>query len=455
LLSVSFPKDFIWGTATSSYQIEGASFEDGKGKSIWDTFSHTPGKVLNGDTGDTACDHYHRYKEDVMHMKQLGLKSYRFSISWPRVFPEGRGKVNQKGLDFYKALVEELLKNGIQPMATLYHWDLPQALQDRGGWDNRDTIGYFTDYADTIFRSLGDRVSLWITHNEPFCTSMLGNYTGENAPGYNDPALAVRVSHNLLLSHAETVALYRQSNMKGKIGITLILYPVHPLTQIPGDINAARRMDGVINRWFLDPVLKGRYPEDILEIYESELNSPDIREGDMEKIASNSIDFLGVNYYTRMVVKYSENDPLLGYEEVIPEGAVRTGIGWEIYPEGLYEMLSRIHNEYGQPEIFITENGAAYDDKIVSDASGGDGHIHDPERIKYLERHLMEVNRAIKEGVNVKGYYLWSLLDNFEWDYGYSQRFGIIHVDYKTQERRWKSSAYWYRDVIDKNGLEY
>lgn len=446
--SIVFPEDFMWGAATSSYQIEGAVAEDGRGPSIWDTFSHTPGKVHNGDTGDVACDHYHMYRQDVAIMRGLGLKGYRFSTAWPRIFPKGGGRANQKGIDFYKSLVEELLKNNIEPMATLYHWDLPQALQDKGGWKNRDTVKYFTEYAWTMFEALGDMVKLWITHNEPLCTAFLGNATGENAPGYTDPALALQVSHSLLLSHAEAVNVYKQENYGGKIGITINLYPIHPATQSAKDVETAKFVDGIFNRWFLDPVIKGVYPNDVLRVYKDRFKAPVIEPGDTELIADSEIDFLGVNYYTRNVVRYSEEDSLLGYEQINPEGVRYTGIGWEIYPEGLYEILNRIRKDYGNPTVYITENGAAFkDDRVVN------GVIEDKDRIDYIKQHLIEVNKAIRDGASVKGYFLWSLMDNFEWADGYSQRFGIIHVDFNTLERTWKRSAYWYRDVINNNGF--
>ncbi|MGI6776911.1 MAG: GH1 family beta-glucosidase [Acetivibrionales bacterium] len=445
---ISFPRNFIWGAATSAYQIEGAVNGGGRGVSIWDTFSHTPGKVFNGDTGDTACDHYNRYKQDVSLMKELGLKGYRFSIAWPRVFPEGRGKCNPKGLDFYKALVEELLKNNIEPVATLYHWDLPQIFQDMGGWLNSDTVEYFAEYSSVVFKELGDMVDLWITQNEPMSTAFLGNFTGDYAPGLTDPAVAVQVSHNLLLSHAEVVRIYRQMNLKGHIGIAFNFYPIHPASESPEDMKTAIRVDGVLNRWFADPLFKGKYPEDILEIFSEKLGSPVIKPGDMELIAGNSVDFLGINYYSRLVVKGSQNDPLLGYEQINPEGSSYTGIGWEIYPRGLYEILLRVRQDYGNIPMYITENGAAFrDDNLVS------GIIDDTDRIEYLQGHLFELWKAIKNGIDIRGYYLWSLMDNFEWEYGYSQRFGIIHVDYKTLERTWKKSAHWYRDVICENGF--
>jgi beta-glucosidase len=444
-----FPEKFLWGAATSSYQVEGAVKEDGRGESIWDRFSHTPGKILNGDTGDIACDHYHRFKEDIKIMKELGLKSYRFSIAWPRIFPNGKGTINPKGLDFYKQLVEELLEKGIEPMVTLYHWDLPQALQDKGGWHNRDTIGYFAEYAFYMYRVLGDRVKLWITHNEPLSSSHIGHATGEYAPGITDPTISAQVSHHIMLSHAQAVQAFRQSDCKdGSIGIVLYFAHIQPASDTQEDREIARMMDGVINRWFIDPVLKGSYPEETLDIFRKEFNAPVIEQEDMDFIKANPIDFLGINYYTRIVVRKSKEPAFLGCEIVVPEHANLTGIGWEIYPEGLYNILMKICLDYGNPLMYITENGAAFSDTQIKDKT-----IQDDDRIGYIKAHLIEINRAIKDGANIGGYFLWSLMDNFEWSHGYSQRFGIIHVDFETLKRSWKKSAFWYRDVIERNGV--
>jgi len=444
---ITFPKDFVWGAATASYQIEGAVTQDGRGESIWDRFSHTPGKVLNGDTGDVACDHYNRYKEDVQLMKELGLKGYRFSIAWPRIYPQGKGQVNQKGIDFYDSLVDELLKAGIEPAITLYHWDLPQTLQDMGGWDNRDVIDYFADYAFKMYDVLGDRVNKWITHNEPWVVAFVGNAFGEHAPGYKDYALAVRISHHLLLSHAKAVQAYRQSGSDGQIGITLNLTPVYPASDSPEDCEAAQFQDGFQNRWFLDPVFKGAYPEDILEFYQEKINAPVIQDGDMKLIADNSIDFIGINYYTRAVVKKGREAAFESIEHVHPEGTY-TEMGWEVYPKGLYDLLVRIHRDYNSPDIYITENGAAFkDDKSV------EGRVDDQDRLEYLRSHFEAAHKAIQDGVRLRGYYVWSLMDNFEWAFGYSKRFGIVYVDYETLKRTPKKSALWYRDVIADNGF--
>jgi beta-glucosidase len=446
---IDFPEDFVWGSATASYQIEGAANEDGRGESIWDKFSHTPLNTVNGDTGDIACDHYRRYKDDIRIMKQMGIKGYRFSISWSRIFPTGRGKINQKGVDFYSRLVDELLKNGIEPAVTLYHWDLPQALQDIGGWENRDTVEYFVEYAAYMFKVLGDRVKKWSTHNEPWVAAFAGNLSGRHAPGFTDFKLAVQISHHLILSHAKAVQAYKQLNQKdGKIGIVLNLYPVVPLANSKEDIETSILVDGYYNRWFLDPVLKGKYPEDILKLYTEKLNAPVIMPGDMEIIANNPMDYLGVNYYFRRIVKRSMDNTILKFSEIKPEGADYTEMDWEIYPEGLHDLLIRIKNDYNDPHIYITENGAAFkDDKRVN------GIVEDDDRVDFLRKHFAQAHRAIQAGVKLDGYYVWSLMDNFEWARGYSKRFGLIFIDYTTQERIWKKSAVWYKGVIENNGL--
>lgn len=447
---IYFPDNFIWGSATASYQIEGAVNEDGRGESIWDRFSHISGNTLNGDTGDVACDHYHRYKDDIKMMSEMGLKGYRFSISWSRIFPKGYGEVNQKGVDFYNNLVDELLKNGIEPAVTLYHWDLPQALQDIGGWENRDTVDYFVEYATYMFKMLGNRVKKWSTHNEPWVAAFAGNLAGRHAPGNTDLKLAVQVSHHLILSHAKVVQAYKKLNSKdGKIGIVLDLHPVVPATDSKEDYRASILVDGYQNRWFLDPVLKGKYPEDILKLYTEKLIAPDIMPGDMEIISNNPMDYLGINYYFRKVVKKSEENMFFKFSEVKPKGSEYTEMNWEIYPKGLYDFLIRIKNEYNNPHIYITENGAAFkDDKIVN------GIVEDDKRVDFLRQHFEQAHRAIKDGVKLDGYYVWSLMDNFEWARGYSKRFGLIFIDYKSLKRIWKKSALWYKDVIENNGIK-
>ncbi len=440
-----FPEGFIWGAATSAYQIEGAWNEDGKGPSIWDTFCRIPGKIRNGDTGDVAADHYHRWEEDVNIMAELGLKAYRFSISWPRIFPEGVGEVNRKGLDFYSRLVDKLLAHGIEPFVTLYHWDLPQALQDRGGWPSRDTAYAFAHYAETVAGELGDRVSFWITHNEPFVAALIGHFTGEHAPGIQDPSAAFSAAHHLLLSHGLAAqAIRAAASRKPEVGIVLNLHPVHPASPSEEDQLAARRFDGIINRMFLDPIFRGKYPEDIVELLGFLL--PEIRPGDMETI-SVPIDFIGINYYTRSVARFDPEFPLIQASQIHPEGNEYSQM-WEIYPPGIYEIVTRVWKEYNPNSIFLTENGVP-----VPDGVDFDGRVRDERRIRYLKNHLIHLHRAISEGAPVRGYFVWSLLDNFEWAYGYSMRFGLVYVDYPTQKRIIKDSGRWYAQVIRENGL--
>ncbi len=449
MTGLNFPKNFFWGAATASYQIEGGADADGKGESIWDRFSHIPGKITNGDTGDIACDHYHLYQQDVQLMKEIGLQSYRFSISWPRVFPVGRGKINPQGMDFYNRLVDELLEKGIEPAVTLYHWDLPQALQDKGGWGNRDIVDEFAEYAAYIFEVLGDRVKKWITHNEPWVVAFAGHYQGRHAPGLKDLPLAVQVSHYLILSHAKAVQAYRRSKYHdGSIGITLNLYPCVPGSDSPADRQAATLVDGHNNRWFLDPVLKGEYPADILKLYQEKLNSPVILPGDMELIKANPMDFLGVNYYFRKVIQHSGNHPFLQFEEIKPEGSRYTAMDWEITPQGLTDLLTRLDRDYNHPHIYITENGAAFKDDRWEEEI-----INDQDRVEFLEQHFAAAHRAIEAGVKLDGYYVWSLMDNFEWAHGFGKRFGLIYIDYPTRRRIWKKSALRFREVIKNNGL--
>uniref|UniRef100_A0A7C4GI51 Beta-glucosidase n=1 Tax=Fervidobacterium thailandense TaxID=1008305 RepID=A0A7C4GI51_9BACT len=430
-----FPKSFFFGTATAAYQIEGAVAEDGRGPSIWDVFSHTPGKTYNGDNGDVACDHYHRYKEDVQIMKEIGLNAYRFSISWPRVMPDGK-KVNQKGVDFYNRLVDELLKNDITPFITLYHWDLPQALYEKGGWLNPDIAMYFRAYATFMFTELGDRVKHWITLNEPWCSAFLGYFTGEHAPGHKNLQEALTAAHNLLRAHGHAVQAFREEIKDGKIGLTNVVMKVEPGDARPESFLAAGMVDKLVNAWFHDPVIYGRYPEEAVRLYrERGLNVPD---EDFD-IISAPVDFLGVNYYTRTLVIYDPNNPM-GFSYV--QGDLpKTEMGWEIYPQGLLDMLVYLKERYRLP-VYITENGMAGPDRLVN------GTVEDDYRIDYLVRHLEKVLEAINAGVDVRGYFIWSLMDNFEWAYGYSKRFGIVYVDYSTQKRIWKKSAYWLREFL-------
>jgi beta-glucosidase len=441
---VRVPPDFLWGVATASYQIEGSVTTDGRGESIWDRFSHTPGKVANGDTGDVACDHYRLYAQDVELMAGLGVQAYRFSVAWPRVLPQGSGRVNARGVAFYERLVDALLARGIKPAVTLYHWDLPEALQDKGGWANRDTAARFADYAEAVYRALGDRVALWITHNEPWVVAFLGHFTGEHAPGIRNLDTALAAAHHLLLSHGLAVDAYRSIGLAAPIGITLSLWPTVPASDREEDADAARVADGYHNRWFLDPLFRARYPQDMIEVF-GRLATPaaTVRDGDLAQI-SRPIDFLGVNYYTRGRMRRDPSGPL-GYSPLNPADLdlPLTMIGGEIVPEGLHDLLVRLAGEYGKPPIYITENGAPF-----PDAPGVDGQVHDPERVEFLRRHFVAALAAREEGVDLRGFFVWSLLDNFEWALGYGPRFGIVYVDYATQQRIPKESARFLRDVI-------
>ena len=435
-----FPEGFLLGAATAAYQIEGAPDEDGKGASIWDTFSHTPGKIRNGETGDVACDHYHRWREDIALMRELGLRTYRFSVSWPRIFPEGVRRVNQAGVDFYSRLVDGLLEAGIVPALTLFHWDLPQALQDRGGWANRETIDAFVVYADLLSRRLADRVPMWITHNEPSVVATDGHAVGEHAPGFTDPALAVQVAHNLLVSHGLAVPEIRSNGGK-KVGLSINVWPQAPATDSPEDVAAAKRQYAAEAGWFLDPLYGRGYPSEIMATYERLGWAPAVAEGDMQAIAART-DFLGLNYYSRSVVR---NDPAEEpwHTSGIDEEGEYTDIGWLVYPDGIYDLLTRVHADHAPAELYITENGAAFADVMTPD-----GQIHDDRRTAYLQGHFAAAARAIADGIPLRGYYVWSLMDNFEWAEGYSKRFGLIHVDHDTQARTIKDSGRYVQSVI-------
>ena len=440
---INFPDDFVWGAATASYQIEGAWNEDGKGESIWDRFSHTPGKVEGGDTGNVACDHYHRWRDDVALMEKLGLDAYRFSISWPRILPAGRGEVNQAGIDFYSQLVDALLEAGIEPYVTLYHWDLPQVLQDAGGWAERMVVDAFVEYANVISQALGDRVKNWITLNEPWVSAFLGYEHGIHAPGHTNLDEAIAASHHLLLSHGKAVPVIRQNCPDAKVGITLNLGPQVPASPSVADRKAATWTDGYINRWFLDPLVGRGYPQDMVKGWNNSMEF--LQDGDLDEIAV-PLDFLGVNYYTRGINRSSEISEEKNAPQTVFPNDEHTEMDWEVYPEGLYDTLGRLHFEYNFPAIYITENGAAFPDEVDAD-----NKVDDPARLSYIKRHLEMVNKSIQIGVPMKGYFVWSLFDNFEWALGYSKRFGIIYVDYATQERIVKSSGLWYRDVIAQN----
>ncbi|MCD9020198.1 GH1 family beta-glucosidase [Cohnella silvisoli] len=444
--SKKFPDSFVWGVAASSYQIEGAADRDGRTPSIWDTFSETPGKVYGGHTGALACEHYVRYPEDVRLMAQLGVKHYRFSVSWSRIFPE-KGVLNERGLAFYRSLLEEMEKHGITPLLTLYHWDLPQWIQDEGGWVNRNTIDYYLDYARVMFATFGADVPIWNTINEPWCAAILGYGVGVHAPGHTNWREAIVAAHHLLLASGLAIREYRKFGLTGRIGITLNLDHNDSATEDERDEAARRRHDGHLNRWFLDPLYKEDYPEDMKAWYHPRIGEFDfIVPGDMEIIGEPG-DFLGVNYYTRTVIREGNDHPVLLTEQVVQEGCEVTDMGWEVHPESLFKLLCRIRDDYADIPIYITENGAAQDDHMV------DGKIEDADRIRYLQAHLEQALRFIRIGGNLQGYYLWSFLDNFEWAYGYGKRFGIIHVDFGTQIRTPKQSAYWYRNVMLAGGL--
>jgi len=444
----NFPKDFIWGAATAAYQIEGAWDEDGKGESIWDRFTHQPYRICRGDTGDIACDHYHHMPEDVAMMKQLGMDSYRFSISWPRILPQGKGAVEPRGLDFYDRLVDHLLETGITPMATLNHWDFPQALQELGGWPNRDSVGWFRDYARVVFEKLGDRVAFWATHNEPMIVSIPGYAQGNFAPGVASFPQALRAVHHLHLAHGETVKLYRQLGLAGQIGIVLNLATFQPQTDDPTDIAAAGRLEDLINNLFLDPIFKGTYPANFMD-WLGEM-APEIQDGDMKTI-SQPIDFLGVNFYFGDVVSFDPHSFLkLQSKPYTEPGWGQTLKGWGICPTQMTKLLMHLKEDYVVPPIYITENGTALDEPADEH-----GFVNDRGRINYLRAHFIAAHEAIQKGVDLRGYYVWSLMDNFEWAEGYEPRFGLVHVDFEDPNRKRtpKASFNWYRDVIEQNAV--
>lgn len=448
-----FSQDFLFGTATASYQIEGSVETDGKGLSIWDTFSHIPGRIKPGHNGDVACDHYHRSAEDVAIMKELGLNAYRFSVSWSRILPEGRGRVNEAGVDFYSRLIDDLLDAGITPFPTMFHWDLPQSLQDEyGGFAHRRIVEDFGDYAELLVRRFGDRVKNWITLNEPWVYMVLGNFFGVHAPGRSHPWAAFRSMHNLLLAHGEAVRRVRNISLSDgdvKIGITLNLMPIYPESESDRDREAARTADCFINKLFLEPIFKGNYPEDIWK--KMWAFRPRVRPGDMGLI-SEPIDFLGINNYSRGIARYKWSRPFFHFDVTgleIPErdyekdGVRFTSMGWEVFPEGLYELLTRVRDRYGNLPVYVTENGAAFEDERVGE------RVPDPKRTEFLQLYLDQVGRALADGCNVKGYFVWSFMDNFEWAEGYHKRFGIVYVDYADgQKRIVKDSGLWYRDFV-------
>lgn len=464
---VEFPRDFILGAATAAYQIEGAAREDGRGESIWDRFSHTPGKVDNGDTGDIADDHYHLLESDLGLMADLGLEAYRFSLSWSRILPTGRGVVNEAGLDFYERLVDGLLARGIRPVATLYHWDLPQPLQDQGGWSARGTASAFEHYAEVVGRRLGDRVAMWTTLNEPWCSAFLGYGSGEHAPGISDDLEPLRAVHHLNLAHGLALGALRGVTTNGpQYSITLNMHVVRPAGESAADADAVRQIDALGNRAFTGPILRGEYPHDLLADTASITDWSFVRDGDLQ-IIGQPIDILGVNYYSSSRVR--RLDPLHesptaprpnGHSawpgadtvEFLNQPGPHTAMGWNIDPAALEELLMNLHTEFPAQPLMITENGAAFDD-VVEDAGDGASAVHDVERVDYLRRHLAATHAARERGVDVRGYFVWSLFDNFEWAYGYSKRFGIVRVEYDTGQRILKDSALWYRELITSRQL--
>lgn len=481
-----FPERFLWGAATSAYQIEGAVAEDGRGESIWDRFCREPGRVDNGDTGDIACDHYHRWRDDIELMRRLELNSYRFSVAWPRIFPIGKGQPNKAGLAFYERLVDALLAAGIRPLVTLYHWDLPAALQERGGWTNRDTAYRFRDYAAFLFERLGDRVDLWLTVNEPYVAAVLGHALGMHAPGLKDLNAALRAAHHLLLAHGLAVEAFDDLGMRktsrgqgpARIGLALDIHAYAPASDREADWEAMERARTLEARWFVEPVLAGRYPQEGLEWYKGQGVEPPVKDEDMALI-SRPIDIFGLNYYRRHTVAHDLSQPIFGYRVEVPPGRPVTELGWEVYPQGLHEVLAWVRDTYlaspaaqpaeGSIAFFITENGAAYPDVLEPEAAAPKAdadrppapgtqkrgpRVRDVERRDYIAAHLYYVWRAIQDGIPVEGYWAWSLMDNFEWTRGYSCRFGLVYVDFTTQERIIKDSGRWYSAVCGENGLE-
>ncbi len=442
-----FPENFLWGVAASAYQIEGAWNEDGKGESIWDRFVRQPDRVLNGDAGNTACDHYHRMSADVALMKDLGIPCYSFTLSWTRILPNGRGQVNVKGLDFYDRLVDALLEAGIRPKTTLYHWDLPQALQDLGGWPNRDSVEWFADYASVAFDRLGDRVHLWATHNEPWVAAFLGYGAGFHAPGICDAVKAYQTAHHLLAAHAKAVQVFRQGGYAGKIGLILNLNHLLPASDSEADLAATQRVYDETHSLFLDPIFHGRYPETLFEWLGP--HRPRVHPDDLS-LLHNSVDYLGLNHYNTDAVRFDIFNGWLKarLKPYAAPGWGYTEMGWGINPDGLKSEVLNIKEKYGNPKLYLTENGCA-----MPDQPNESGFVADWDRTRFLQAHIQALHAAMQAGANVHGYFAWSIFDNFEWERGYSQRFGLVRVDYDTLTRIPKQSAYWYRDVIARNGL--
>ncbi len=445
----TFPEGFLWGAATAAHQIEGSPLADGAGPSIWTRFAHTPGMTLNGDTGDVACDHYNLWKQDVAMMRELGLKAYRFSVSWSRILPEGTGRVNQAGIDFYSNLVDELMANGIEPLLTLYHWDMPAALDDKGGWLNRDCADWFAEYASVLYRALDGRVKKWVTLNEPWVVTDGGYLHGALAPGHRSKYEAPIASHNLMRAHGAAVRAYREIG-KHEIGLVVNIEPKYPATDSADDAAAVRRAHAYMNEQYLHPALLGHYPAELKEIFGDAW--PDWPSEDFE-LARQPLDFVGINYYTRSVTKAAESYPLNTGVVRQPLGTY-TETGWEVFPQGLTDLLLWFKQTYGDLPLYITENGAAFFDPPTADVDPdtGERRVRDPLRTDYLRKHLGAIHDAIRQGVDIRGYMLWSLMDNLEWSLGYSKRFGMVHVNYETLERTPKDSARWYSKVIASNG---
>jgi beta-glucosidase len=448
MASTTFPKGFLWGTASASYQIEGGWNEDGKGESIWDRFSHSPGKIKNGDTGDVACDFYHRYREDIAMMADLGLNAARISIGWPRIIPDGKGAVNSKGIDFYNRVIDELLKRDIKPFVTLFHWDLPQVLEDVGGWGNREVAKYFSDYAAICAKNFGDRVKHWMTFNEPWIFTVLGYMMGVHAPGHRDRALALKASHVVNLAQGMATRAIRANSKPEMVGTAFSMQPIGSKTDAQEDRDAAERYHRFNNVWFLESVMRGRYPEIFLTGTAEEWL--DIRPGDLEIIKA-PIDFIGINLYTRMTIRHDPGEPLMGTRHAYPgEENELTDFGWEVYPRALSEMIMRISRDYPGTPLYVTENGASY-----GEGPGPDGKVHDARRIRFLRGYISEMGKAIARGADVRGYFLWTFTDNFEWAEGFGQRFGIVHCDFKTQQRIVKDSGHWYSQLARSNALDF
>ncbi len=444
--SIRFPEGFMWGAATAAYQIEGAVDRDGRGPSIWDTFTHTPGTILRGDTGDIACDHYDRWEADLDLLSELGVNSYRFSVAWPRIVPTGSGSTNQLGLDFYDRLLDGLVARDITPMATLYHWDLPQVLQDAGGWANRDTAHHFADFARIVNARLGDRIPYWLTLNEPYCSAFVGHLEGRHAPGIRDEAIAVTAVHHLLLAHGEAVQALRADGVVGQVGITCNLTSVHPATESAADAAAAKRLDLFENRLFLDPLFRGAYPDDAPGFYEGVTDFGFVRPGDLETI-NTPIDYFGINYYERHLVTADPSDDARGWLRVPDARPTTVGIG--VHPEGLHEILTRVKEEYTDLPLIVTETGLSLHDYVDPE-----GEVRDDERVEFFDSHIRAGHQAIADGVNLIGFFPWSFMDNFEWAWGYAYRFGMYYVDYATQQRIPKRSAQWYSAVTRANGID-